>query len=128
LLFALTPLGQAEAAPLPVTPVERALAFSACAGRFSAAAEFAYLIPGIAPDLAEDRRDLFAEMVEAVLPHATRAGLPETLPMSVRVEAKAAHAALLHRATFATDDLAATPARAAADHHLAVCEALILGA
>jgi hypothetical protein len=127
-LCALTLPNWAGAAPLPITPVERALAFSSCAGRFSATAEFRYLFPDRDPSAAEARRDLFAEMLEAVLPHAIDAGLPPALPLSIRIEAKAAQADLLHRAAFSADVLASVPARKAADRYIAECEAMLLGA
>ena len=127
-LCALTLPKWAGAAPLPISPVERALAFSSCAGRFSATAEFRYLFPDQDPSAAEARRDLFAEMLEAVLPYAIEAGLPPALPLSIRIEAKAAQTDLLHRATFSTDALAAQPAQDAAQRYIAECEAMLLGA
>lgn len=127
LLCAASASAPAGATPFPVSPVERALVFSACAGRFSAAAEFSYLFPDRDAGASLHRRELFLEMLAAVMPAAQAAGLPPEMSMSVRIEAKAAQRDLLHRAAFSFDPLAAEPAEAASAQFLADCEALILG-
>jgi len=113
---------------LPVTPSERALAFAACAGRYSAEMEHDWLLhPSDSPE-AEARRDAFLALLDAVTPDALERGVPPHLLMATRIEEKAAQAALLQRAAFHVDPLAAETARGAAERRIATCGAWLLGA
>jgi hypothetical protein len=113
---------------LPLTPSERALAFAACAGRYSAEMEYDWLLhPSDSPE-AEGRRDAFLTLLDAVAPDAIAGGVPPHLLMATRIEEKAAQAALLQRAAFHIDPLAADAARAAAERRIATCGAWLLGA
>jgi hypothetical protein len=115
-------------AAFPVSAVERALAFAACAGRYSAELEHAWLLrPGDSDDPAI-RRDAFVTLLDAVTADALADGLPEHLLMATRIEEKAAQAMLLSRATFHLDPLASTAAAEAAARRLAPCGDWLLGA
>ncbi len=76
--------------------------FSVCAGRYSALVEHQWLVDGPASEDAADRRDAMLELVAAVMP-----GDMAKTAMGWRVEAKAAQGALLSRAYFAQDAVAA---------------------
>lgn len=64
--------------------------FATCAGRLSALMEHQWLVDGPASDATKARRAALLEVVEAMMPPGS-----ETQVMAWRVEAKAAHAALL---------------------------------
>jgi hypothetical protein len=113
---------------LPLSPSERALAFAACAGRYAAEVEHAWLLrPAEIPE-AEARRDGFLALLDAVAPDAIHDGVPPQLLLATRIEEKAAQTALLHRAAFHLDPLAADAAHAAARRRIASCGAWLLGA
>jgi hypothetical protein len=79
----------------PRLAVERALAFAACAGRYAAEVEHAWLLrPGDSDD-PESRRDAFVALLDAVAPDAIHDGVPPQLLMATRIEEKAAQAMLL---------------------------------
>ena len=113
---------------LPLTPSERALAFAACAGRYSAEVEHDWLLHPADIQATEAHRDGFLALLDAVAPDAVEDGMPPHLLMATRIEEKAAQIALLHRATFHLDPLAADTARAAAERRIAACGAWLLGA
>lgn len=113
---------------LPLSAAERALAFAACAGRYSAEVEHRWLLRPAESDAVEARRDAFLVLLDAVSPDATDAGVQPQLLMATRIEEKAVQAALLQRAAFHTDPLAADTARAAAERRTAACGAWLLGA
>ena len=77
---------------------------------------------------AEARRDAFIALLDAVEPDAIDDGVPPHLLMATRIEEKAAQAALLQRAAFHIDPLAAHAALAAAERRIATCGAWLLGA
>ena len=113
---------------LPFSASERALAFAACAGRYSAEVEHDWLLHPAESPAAEARRDAFLALLDAVAPDAIHDGVPPHLLMATRLEEKAAQAALLQRAAFHTDPLAADAALAAAERRIAACGGWILGA
>jgi hypothetical protein len=113
---------------LPLSPSERALVFAACAGRYSAEMEHDWLLRPAQSPAAEARRDAFLDLLEAVAPDAVDDGMPAHLPLSTRIEEKAAQSALLHRATFHLDPIASDAARAAAEHRISDCGTWLLGA
>lgn len=116
-----------SAAAFPVSPAERAQAFATCAGRYSALVEHQRLFDGVLSEQTVERRNTFVLLLESVLPHALEYGLPDTQAMAWRVEAKAQHQRLLSNAVFGIVPERARPARAAAEDHLARCDALLLG-
>lgn len=90
--------------------------------------EHQFIFDGPGSEVSADKRDLFVQMLDAVLPDALGQGLPAAQALSWRIEAKAVQAALLRRAAFQADPLIAEPARAAAEARIAGCGALLLGA
>ena len=117
----------ADAAGFPISPSERACAFSECAGRYSAVAEHERLFNGVASEAAEHRRDLFVTLLDAVLPDAIDYGMPQEQTMSWRIEAKAGHARLLSAAVFGMRKTEAANAREAATDFIGNCDKYILG-
>jgi hypothetical protein len=113
---------------LPLSPAERALAFAACAGRYSAEVEHDWLLHPADSPADEARRDAFLALLDAVAPDALDDGVPPHLLMATRIEEKAAQAALLQRAAFHTDPIAAEAALGAAERRIATCGAWLLGA
>ena len=113
---------------VPASPSERAHLFATCTGRLSALEEHQWLFDGAASEATRRQKDALAALLDAVLPDAEAAGLPRHQPLAWRVAAKAAQAALLQDAAFATDPLRRDPSRRAADDHVADCLRLILGA
>ena len=123
-ITALLALSATHAAALPNDPTEQAQMFAGCAGRYSAVAEHARMFDGLVSEEAEARRDVFLILLDAVLPDAD--SVAEHLPLAWRIDAKAAHAALL-----ATAVLGAYPERSAradelAKTYIAHCDRLIL--
>lgn len=112
-LAALT-VGFVAGSPATADPLLRD--FSTCAGRLSALVEHQWLVDGPASESTARQRDAMLALVEAVLP-------PDQAPraMQWRIEAKAAQAALLTRASFAQDRVAADRA----DHLVQECMALV---
>lgn len=123
-----TPAGALDAS-LPVTPVERALAFAACEGRFAAEADHSRLFRSGAAvtEVAAARRDAFGALLDAVAPDAALDGLPPDFLATTRLEEKATQKALLGRATFEFDARAASAAEEAARARLAACSGWLLG-
>jgi hypothetical protein len=121
-------LAAAPGGALPLSSAERALAFAACAGRYSAEMEHGWLLHPADSPAAEARRDAFLALLDAVAPDALDDGVPPHLLMATRIEEKAAQAALLQRAAFHTDPLAAGAAHGAAARRIATCGAWLLGA
>lgn len=121
-------LAAAPGSALPLTAAERALAFAACAGRYSTEVEHHWLLhPDLGP-AAEERRDAFLFLLEAIEPDALDDGVPPHRLMATRIEEKAAQAALLQRAAFHVDPLAKEAALSAAARRIATCGAWLLGA
>ena len=113
---------------LPLTASERALAFAACAGRYSAEMEHLWLVAPADSAVPAARRDTFLGLLDAVVTDAMARGLPPHLPLATRIEEKAAQAALLQRAAFHLDPVAADAARAAAERRIAACGVWLLDA
>ncbi len=120
--LAVTPVGA-----FPVSSSERALTFAACAGRYSAEVEHVWLLRPAESPQSEAKRDAFLALLEAVEPDARDDGLPPHLLMATRVEEKAAQAALLRRAAFHPDPLAAEAALSAAQSRFAACRIWLSG-
>jgi hypothetical protein len=107
---------------MPVAAGQASLlgAFATCTGRFSAEMEHAWLM-GNDATYFEERRSQFSEMVGAVMhPDQGREAL------SLRIDAKFAHARLLNSATFAdAPERRAIALRRAADE-LNTCTSMLL--
>lgn len=117
--------GMAMAA-LPALAAERGTAapgqlFAACAGRFSAEMEHAWLTGGTG-DAARDARETFVALTEAAIGPQEAAAALDT-----RIRAKRAQAALLLQGDFHTDRTLARRAKAMAQRQRRLCEAMILG-
>ncbi len=115
LLRTLTPALIGAALPAFADP-DPLRTFAVCAGRLSALMEHQWLTDGPASEATARSREAMLSLVEAVLP-------PEATPLALnwRIEAKVAQAALLSRATFARDPVAA----ARADHLVQDCLGLL---
>lgn len=94
--------------------------FAFCAGRLSALMEHQWLTDGPASEATRELRDEMLTLVAAV-------AAPEEVAavLGWRVEAKAAHAALLSQAAFATDADVARRARMRAANLAADCTSLV---
>jgi hypothetical protein len=121
-------LAAAPGSALPLSATERALAFAACAGRYSAEVEHRWLLRPAESPAVEARRDAFLALLDAISPDALDDGVPPHILMATRIEEKAAQAALLQRAAFHVDPLAAGAAQAAAERRIGSCGAWLLGA
>lgn len=95
--------------------------FAACTGRLSAQMAHEWLMQSDAAESTEHHRSLLVQLLAAVSDPET-----ETALMSVRIEAKAAHAALLRRATFGEDPDDRAWARRTAESHVRACTAMLL--
>ncbi len=84
--------------------------------------EHLWLFDGPASDSTQSARDQVLDLIAAVLPPGR-----ETDVLAWQIEAKAAHANLLHRAVFNLDPNDAAWARRMADRHTAECWAFLLG-
>ena len=86
--------------PMPIRADDDALvsAFAACAGRFSAELEHAWLVHDERTDEIEHRRTQFIELLSAIVPSDLRRHA-----LHLRIDAKLAHAGLLSQGTFSTD-------------------------
>lgn len=93
--------------------------FATCAGRMSALMEHQWIVDGPASDVTKARRAAVLDLVAALTPPGQEAQV-----MAWRVEAKAAHAALLGQ-TRHGDPAATTRADARAGHLLRQCEAFL---
>ncbi len=114
----------ALAAPLPAQaqgdiPENPLHFFATCAGRMSALMELQWLVDGPASDLTRARRAAVLDVVASLTPPGQ-----EVQVMAWRVEAKAAHAALLSRTRHGPAPDQARAARRA-DVLLRACEALL---
>ncbi len=108
--------------PSLATPQDSARFFAGCVGRLSAQMEFQWLMSDPASDETEAWRDEMLSLLEAVRPDAE----PRDI-LSWRINAKAAHAALLTRAHFNDDAEDAAWALAEAQRAGAACTGLLLG-
>ncbi len=102
---------------IPQDPVR---IFAHCAGRMSAEIEFRWLMGDGETDAAERQRGYFVEMIEAVIEPGTGPAV-----LAERIEAKMAHAALLHRSTFSINAVEARMAAQAARQNLAGCRSML---
>ena len=87
----------ATALPAPAAPAEMRL-FATCAGRLSAQMEHQWLLADPAADRTERQRAAMISLLEAAM-----APGEERSALALRIEAKAAQAALLTRASFGRD-------------------------
>ena len=94
--------------------------FAACTGRLSALMEHQFLTDGPASEDTRRRRDAFADILDAITPPGA-----ETRVMALRIEAKAAHGALLTQARFGQDP--GHIAQRRAETLIGLCTGLLLG-
>lgn len=109
----------------PEIASDRALLFAACAGRYSATMEHAWLMGQDGAE-ARDRRAVFVDLLEALQPQAVAQGLTGPALLQARIAAKAAQARLLNLASFHTEPGQQRRAHAAARRAMAPCAALLL--
>jgi hypothetical protein len=127
-VLALAAPPSAEALPqggLPERAAERALLFAACAGRYAARQEHAWLMGGDGAE-AEAGRGQFLDLLDAQHPAALAEGLSAPALLHARIAAKAAQARLLQLARFHTDAAQRRRAGAEARRAMAPCAALLL--
>lgn len=110
---------------IPESPRERALLFAACAGRYSASMEHAWLM-GDDGGRAALQRGQFLDLLEAQQPQAMAQGLSGPALLDARITAKFAQARLLQLASFHTDAAQKRRASAEARRAMAPCAALLL--
>ena len=111
-------LAQAGQAGEPDRLLDR---FAGCVGRFSAEMEFQWLMSDPTSEVTEAERGNMIALAEAISgPDDGRRIL------SLRIETKQAHKALLSRSAFDSDPKIRIWARARADHELAQCRGLML--
>lgn len=96
--------------------------FNSCAGTYTAALEHAWLVGDPSSAAVERERSAFIDMIEALAPSGAAAP-----PDPARIEARAAHRALLSRAVFGPRDDAAAWAEERAASRIGACRALLLG-
>lgn len=96
--------------------------FTACAGRYSAEIEHAWILGRSETTQYENQKQAFVTLAEAITPDP---GSPELL--NHRIEAKYAQARLLTLATFQTDPKRARLAQRMASTHINACKMLLLG-
>lgn len=119
LLFGLCLALAASAAPLSAQslPQDPLRLFAACTGRLSALMEYQWLVQDPAAPQTEARRDAMADLLQAALPLGA-----ERHAMDLRLQAKAAEAALLRQALGRDGDWALRRALT----QVAGCTALLL--
>ncbi|MEM9342543.1 MAG: hypothetical protein AAGA87_05820 [Pseudomonadota bacterium] len=117
-------MSASQAVALPNSASEQAQVFAGCAGRYSAEAEHARMFDGVTSEEAEARRDLFLTLLDAVMPDANV--VAEHMPMAWRIDAKAAHAALLATSVFGMYPERSARADELAKTYIARCDRLIL--
>lgn len=127
-LLRLIPLFLALAAPLsaarafPTTSDAQLQFFATCVGRMSALMEHQWMFDGAASEITESHRETLISLMNAVMP--TGAGRDV---LSLRIEAKLAHSALLTRATFNENPEDAHWAELTAVRHTGECQSFLLG-
>jgi hypothetical protein len=112
---------------LPSSPVERARIFADCAGRYAALSMHQSFFDGAASETADAQYHLFLDLLEAVREDAMNDGLPGRQLLHWRVESRAAHATLVHRATYNPDPIASDLSRQAAERYISLCDRLLPG-
>lgn len=105
----------------PLAAQELSQVFAACAGRYSAEMEHAWLLDTARADALQDRRDAFVQLTEASGSPSSAAHL-----LNLRIQAKYAQARLLNAASFARTPAQAGRAQRLALVHLHTCEKMLL--
>lgn len=95
--------------------------FAACTGLLRAQLEFQWLMNDPAAERTEVRGHAMASLLDTMM-------LPENSAqlLAVRIEAKHAHAALLHRSVFNDDPIDAAWAQRRAEERLSQCSGMLL--
>lgn len=113
---------------MPTDPVDLVRDFATCAGRYSAEFEGGHMLAEIDIDAAEARRDAFVTLIDAVLPDVPLGPKTDAIVLNWRIEAKAAHGALLATATYNSKPDRVHMALQTANRLTAQCQRLLLGA
>ena len=121
LTWVLAFLAAAGAAQAMETAEERLIGFATCAGRLSALMEFQWLIHDPEADQTELVRANLIDILDAVMPPDRGREV-----FHWRIEAKMAHAALLHRGRFNQNAADALWARRLAAEHSDRCRSYLL--
>ena len=95
--------------------------FARCTGQFSALMEFQWLTNDPAADQTEQYRAQMIDLLEAVMPTDQGRAV-----LSLRINAKVAFAALLHRGYFSEDAEDAVWVQTRVDREIANCRGLLL--
>ncbi|MEL7345893.1 MAG: hypothetical protein AAFN59_13735 [Pseudomonadota bacterium] len=120
--------GTAFASAMPSDPEDLVRGFATCAGRYSAEYESGHMLAQIDTQAAKSHRDAFVSLIQAVIPDVSLGPKTDAIVLSWRIEAKAAHGALLATATFDYRSDRAHMAMRIADNHMVQCRRLLLGA
>ena len=118
----------APAAALPVSPSERAQAFAECAGGLSAMSNQITSLPEEDAAKFTRMRDLFDQMLEAVLPSAIDYGMPEFQAANWKFDAWIRSTSIINEASYSFDKGRAERAQAVIEADFQTCEAMILTA
>lgn len=102
-------------------PNETLRAFATCAGRYSATMEYQWLMSDPAADQTEARRAAMLSLIDAIMTRNDGRSV-----LAWRIDAKQAHAVLLTRSTFNSDEADAAWALRRAEAQLATCTGLLL--
>ena len=108
-----TPVNAQPSDPLVTT-------FAACTGRFSALMEYGWLVGNADPAVTAERA-MMIDLLDAVTPVQDRRDA-----LAHRIDVKAAHWALLTRATFNDDPDDAEWAMTRAEAQIAACRSLVI--
>lgn len=108
-------------APTAMAGTDLVHQFAVCTGRLSAEMEHSWLMYSDRADVAEAQRNAMADLLLAVTDRDNAVQV-----LSLRINSKAAHGALLARAAFAQDPKEADRARWLAARHVAGCTAFLL--
>ena len=125
--LAILTCGPSMADGFPISVGQRASAFALCTGAYTAVAEHSAMFDSEATELAAKRRADFAQLLDAVHPHALAYGLRKVDITATRVQARADMRTLLSAAKFSQEHERAVPAQAAIEARLAHCDRLLLG-
>lgn len=104
-----------------LTPETQLRTFAACAGRLTAQLEHAWLFASEDSHKIERQRSQVVELLMAVAPSNRGRDI-----LHWRIEARAAHRALLSRASFGASDDDATWAMTLAENYVADCTGFLL--
>ncbi|MEL6643296.1 MAG: hypothetical protein AAFQ79_05115 [Pseudomonadota bacterium] len=112
-------VGNTAALAAPSMPLAKE--FAVCTGRLSAELEHAWLMQDDQADLIEAQRAAMTDLLDAVTDTES-----QNRALAWRIDAKAAHKALLRQATFDLHTERSSAARRLSRAHIRVCTAFLL--